>query len=60
MAEIINLRTARKARDKAAAKIKSDAGAAMHGRTKALKALEKARAEKDRAKLDGHLRDGQD
>ncbi len=60
MAEIINLRTARKAREKADAKVKADASAAMHGRTKALKALEKARADQDRAKLDGHQRDGQD
>ena len=60
MAEIINLKAARKVRDKAEAKIKADASAAMHGRTKALKALEKARAEQDRAKLDGHQRDGQD
>jgi hypothetical protein len=60
MAEIINLRTARKAREKAAAKVKADANAAMHGRTKALKAREKARAEKDSAKLDSHRREGQD
>ena len=60
MAEIINLRTARKAGNKAASKAKADASAAMHGRTKALKALEKARAEKENAKLDGHLRHVQD
>ena len=60
MAEIVNLRAVRKARDKAEAKVKADANAARHGRTKALKSLEKARADKDSAKLDGHLRDGQD
>jgi hypothetical protein len=60
MAEIVNLKAARKARDKAAARVKADANAAKHGRAKALKALEKARADKEKAALDGHLREGQD
>ena len=60
MAEIINLRSARKARERDVAKAKADANAAKHGRTKALKSLEKARQDKDTALLDGHLREGQD
>ena len=60
MAEIVNLKAARKARDKAAAKVRADANAAKHGRTKALIALEKARADKAAAGLDGHQRDGSD
>ena len=60
MAEIINLRSARKAREREGAKAKADANAAKHGRSKALKTLEKARQDKDKALLDGHLRDVQD
>ena len=60
MADIINLRAHRKARAKADARVKADANAAKHGRTKALKTLEKARQDKDTALLDGHLREGQD
>ena len=60
MADIINLNTARKARAKADARVKADANAAKHGRTTALKSLEKARQDKDKALLDGHLRDVQD
>ncbi|MEO6300980.1 MAG: DUF4169 family protein [Paracoccaceae bacterium] len=58
MAEIVTLNVARKARDKAAAKARADENAAKHGRTKALKVLEKALAEKAQAGLDGHRRDG--
>ena len=58
MAEIVNLKAARKARQKAEAKAQADANAAKHGRTKALKALEKARTEKARALLDGHRLEG--
>ena len=57
MAKIINLRTARKTRERDSTKAKADASAAKHGRTKALRTLEKARQDKDRALLDGHLRD---
>jgi len=60
MAEIVNLRQARKARDRAAARLQADGNAAKHGRTKALKKLEEARADKARAALDAHRRDGQD
>lgn len=57
MAEVINLRTARKARARAAARAAADENAARFGRTKALKALEQARAEKARAGLDAHRRE---
>ena len=53
MAEIVNLRAARKARERAEARAAADENAARFGRTKALKALEKARAEQARALLDG-------
>lgn len=60
MAEIVNLRTARKAKDLAAVKVKANANAAQHGRSKALKALEKAQAAKARRDLDGLRRDSVD
>lgn len=53
MAELINLRAARKVRERAKARAEADESAARFGRTKALKALEKARAEQARALLDG-------
>lgn len=57
MAEIVNLRAARKARERAKARAAADENAARFGRTKALKALEKARAEKARETLDAHRRE---
>jgi hypothetical protein len=55
MAEIIiNLRTRRKAKERAAKLVQGTANAAKHGRTKALKALEAARAEREVTELDGH------
>lgn len=60
MAEVINLRTARKDRERAKARAKADENAARFGRTKALKALERARAERARALLDGLRRDGRE
>ncbi|NEY91347.1 DUF4169 family protein [Tabrizicola oligotrophica] len=57
MAEIINLRTARKARDRDRTRAQGDENAAKFGRTKAEKDLEKARAEKARRDLDGHERE---
>ncbi|KAB2884783.1 MAG: DUF4169 family protein [Albidovulum sp.] len=53
MAELVNLRAARKARERAKARAEADANAARFGRTKALRALEKARADQARALLDG-------
>ena len=57
MAEIINLRAVRKAKDRDAARAKGDENAAKFGRTKAEKSLEAARAEKARRDLDGHERE---
>lgn len=57
MAEILNLRAARKAKDRAEARAKADRNAAKFGRTKAEKALETARAEKARRDLDGAKRE---
>ena len=52
MAEIINLRAARKAKDRTAARAKGDENAVKFGRTKAEKDLEKARADKARRDLE--------
>lgn len=57
MAEIINLRAARKAKDRADARAKGDENAVRFGRTKAEKALEAARVDKARRDLDGHERE---
>ena len=57
MAEIVNLKRARKHKDRATAKAGAAENRAAFGRTKAEKKL--SRAEKDAAqrKLDGHKRD---
>jgi Domain of unknown function (DUF4169) len=57
MTEIVNLRQARKARERDRKRAEADENAARFGRSKALKALEKARADKARTDLDGHKRD---
>ena len=57
MAEIINLRAARKAKDRVAARAKGDENAAKFGRTKAEKELEQAQADKAKRDLDGHERE---
>ena len=57
MAEIVNLRTARKAKEREKSRATGDENAAKFGRTKAEKNLEKARAEKARRDLDGHARE---
>jgi hypothetical protein len=57
MAEIVNLRAVRKARDRQAARAKGDENAAKFGRSKAEKDLEKTQAEKTRRDLDGHERE---
>ena len=49
---VINLNTVRKDRDRAADKAKADANAVKHGRTKAQRLLETARADKARRTLD--------
>lgn len=57
MGETVNLRQARKAKTRDAARKAADANAVKHGQTKVAKALEKARAEKARAELDAHRRE---
>ena len=59
MGKVINLRSARKARARDAARVAADANAAQHGRSKAEKRLSKAEAERTEARLDGHKRDGE-
>jgi len=57
MTGIVNLRKARKAREKAEKRAEADRNAAVFGRSKAEKALEAARADKARADLDSHKRE---
>ncbi|WP_323005501.1 DUF4169 family protein [Pseudorhodobacter sp.] len=57
MAEIINLRSVKKARIRAALRAQGDANAARFGRSKAERAVETARADKASQTLDGHKRD---
>ncbi len=56
MGEVINLNKVRKAREKAAAAAEADANRVKHGRTKAERTLDKAKAEKAEAHLTGHQR----
>ena len=57
MAVTINLRQAKKLRARVEKRAASDENAARFGQTKAMKSLEKARAEKARATLDNHKRE---
>ena len=57
MAEIINLRRARKARDRAASATQADANRAQHGRTGAEKQAQAAASERERRLLDGAKRE---
>ena len=57
MAEIVNLRQAKKAAARKADRAQADANAAKFGRTKAERALEQARTDKAARDLDGHQRD---
>jgi len=52
--EIVNLRLVRKQKERAAARAKGHEAAALSGRSKALKALEKASADKTARDLDNH------
>ena len=54
MAEIINLRAVRKAKDKADTRAQADANAIKFGRRKGDKSLEAARLEKAQRDLEGH------
>lgn len=58
MAEIVNLNRFRKTQEKAKKRATADANAAKFGRTKAQRAREEAEAEKARATLDAHRREG--
>ncbi|MCU0816470.1 MAG: DUF4169 family protein [Cypionkella sp.] len=60
MAEIINLRQAKKQAARKAARSAADAKAAKFGLSKAERTLEKARAEQAARMLDAHQRDPQD
>lgn len=57
MAEIVNLRQARKERARSESRARGAENAARSGRSKALKALEAARAGKDGAGHDAHRRE---
>lgn len=60
MAEILNLRQARKAKSRAAAAQTADANRVAFGRSKAEKAETTARAAIALRRLDGHKRDAPD
>jgi hypothetical protein len=55
---VVNLRQARKARARDAAKVAATENAARHGRTKGQKASEAADRARAEAHLDGHRREG--
>ncbi|MBL9075275.1 DUF4169 family protein [Tabrizicola sp.] len=57
MGGVVNLARAKKQAARKAARSTSDANAAKHGRTKAERDLEKARAKKAARELDGHRRE---
>lgn len=57
MADIVNLRSARKAKDRLESRAKADANAAKFGRTKAGKALTSAQTQKAKRDLDGAKRE---
>jgi hypothetical protein len=54
MAEIVNLRRARKAREKAEKEKTADANRVLHGTPKALRKLSDARKDKAEQRLAGH------
>jgi hypothetical protein len=57
MAEIINLRAVRKAKEKAETRAQADANAVKFGRRKGDKAIEAAELAKAKRDLDGHERE---
>lgn len=57
MAEIVNLRAARKAKDRDKARAKADENAAKFGRTKTQKSREALDLARARTELDGKERD---
>lgn len=58
MAEILNLRAARKRRDRAEKEREAERNRTLHGRTKAEKTAEAAERARSLALLDGHRLDG--
>ena len=60
MSDIVNLRKARTARDRAEEKRRADENAARHGRTKAERLREAAEAERMRRTLDSHRFEDED
>lgn len=57
MGEVINLRQARKARDRRLRETEANANRALHGRTKAERAAEKQARERIDSTLDGAKRE---
>jgi hypothetical protein len=57
MGGVVNLRQVKKQAARKVARSVADANAVKHGRTKAERELEKARAEKATRALDGHKRE---
>ncbi|SMX34656.1 DUF4169 family protein [Actibacterium lipolyticum] len=57
MPKIINLKSARKARERDQKRATGDENSVKFGRTKAVKTLESARNEKARSDLEKHRRD---
>jgi hypothetical protein len=55
-ADLVNLRQARKLRERARKRAQADESAAKHGLTRAERALQQARAAQARAHLDAHRR----
>ena len=60
MAEVVNLRVARKDKARAEARAKGDENAEKFGRTKGQRLHEAAEAARAKAELDGKEREGQD
>jgi hypothetical protein len=60
MGEIVNLRTARKRKERETRAKEADASRALHGRTKSEKQVETVHREKAISFLDGHRRDKPD
>ena len=57
MADLVNLRQAKKARERTEKRAAGDENAARFGRTKSAKDQERSLAEKARAHLDAHKRE---
>ena len=53
-AEIVNLRRARKAKARGAKAVEADANRVKHGVAKNVRALAKARSDKDQREIDAH------